>query len=343
MATLSRIVRGFVVPPATFLLLAAAGSASGGHGCCSKPPCDPAKESCKVTITTHALSVTGGGQALSRITKEPVEERYPAISPDGKTLLFTVKTYGANHAIREATIDGVDPDTGARRTLYTATSTMAGAPSWLPDGSVFVYPSNAPGQWSVVRALSNSPNAAVSVITSGDGAARPSVSPDGTHVAFSTTIRGTWNVAVSGIDGSQLTLLGEGDNPAWSPDGSRIAFTRNVNGHDHIFLADAKTGTNLVQITSGDVDDDLAAWSPDGKVIVFASNRGWNTRKGGGEDTTANLFVLNPDGTGLTQLTDGDGFSLDPAWGFDGWIYFSSNQAGNFDLWRLKPAGELAH
>jgi hypothetical protein len=139
MATLSRIVRCFVVPPATFLLLAAAGNANGGQGCCNKPHvCDPSKESCRVTITTHALSVTGGGQALSRITKEPVEERYPAISPDGKTLLFTVKTYVANKLIKEATINGVDPDTGARRTLYTATSTMSGAPSWLPDGSVFV-------------------------------------------------------------------------------------------------------------------------------------------------------------------------------------------------------------
>jgi TolB protein len=343
MATLSRIVRRFFVPPATLLLLAAAGNANGAQGCaCSKQKvCDPSKESCVVTVT-HVLSVTGAGQALSRITKEPVDEGAPAISPDGKTLLFTVKI-GPNNALKEETINGVDPDTGARRTLYTASSTMAGDPTWMPDGSVFVYPSNAPGQWSVVRALSNSPNAAISVITSGDGISRPTVAPDGTHVAFSTTIRGVWNVAVSGVDGSQLTLLGEGNNPAWSPDGSRIAFTRNVNGHDHIFLADAKTGTNLVQITSGDVDDDFAAWSPDGKVIVFASNRGWNTRKGGGEGTTANLFVLSPDGTGLTQVTAGDGLSLEPAWGFDGWIYFSSNQAGNFDLWRLKPAGELAH
>ena len=28
--------------------------------------------------------------------------------------------------------------------------------------------------------------------------------------------------------------------------------------------------------------------------------------------------------------------------GHDGWIYFSSNQIGNFDIWRLKPIGEFA-
>jgi Tol biopolymer transport system component len=75
---------------------------------------------------------------------------------------------------------------------------------------------------------------------------------------------------------------------------------------------------------------------------VFSSNRGWNTRPGGKEKTTWNLFLVHPDGTGITQLTDGDGSATQPEWGKDGWIYFSSNQAGSYDLWRLKPTGEFA-
>ena len=309
----------------------------------------------------HQLGVTGAGQALSRVTFAKVDEFYPAISPDGKTLLFSVVVFDtARLAAAEripastvrstlwmdGTIAGVDPDTGARRTLFTPTSHKSGEPAWLPDGSAFIYSSDAPGQFSLVRALSNSPNSAIKVLVNGEVAPwahRPTVSPDGTKIAFGTVIRNQFQLGIANMDGSQFTLIGEGTHPAWSPDGTRIAFTRVVGARSHIFLTDAGTGQNLVQITSGDTNNIQPAWSPDGEVLVFASNRGWNTRKGGSERGTWNLFVLKTDGTGLTQLTDGDGRSDSPVWGLDGWVYFASNQAKFFDIWRVKPVGELAH
>lgn len=289
------------------------------------------------------LGVTGAGQALSRITSDPLNEYQPTISPDGAVLLFDVRVLDQNveGGVRESTIVGVDPSTGARRTLYTSNQSLSMEPGWVPDGSSFLYSSNALGTWSLVRAMSAVPNAAVTIVVHGDtapAASTPEVSPDGRRVAFATKIRGTWTIAVADKDGANFTLFGEGTSPHWSPDGKRLVFQREVNGTNHLFTVDADTGTGLVQITTGTSDNKFPAFSPDGRYIVFQSNRGWEG-KGGAQ---ANLFLIKPDGTGLTQLTSGDVIAAQPDWGEDDWIYFTSDQAGNFDIWRLKPVGEFA-
>lgn len=290
-----------------------------------------------VVRVEHQLSVTGAGNALSRITADPVDELRPSLSPDGTLLLFDVAVNGGQGL--EQTIVGVDPNLPARRNLYTANTSQSRESAWFPDSRGFVYTTNSLGKWSLVRALSSAPNAAISVVVSGDMApyiSRPAVAPNGKRVAFSCRIRERWQLGVADIDGTHFTLLGEGFSPAWSPDGSKLAFQRFVDGYDHVFLVDASTGTNLVQLTSGASHDQHPSWAPDGKSLVFSSSRGWNTRPGATEDTR-NLFVIAVDGTGLMQLTDGDAETAAPFWGRDGWIYFSSNQAGDFDIWRLKP------
>ena len=293
---------------------------------------------------TKELTVTGAGSALERLTSEDVSEMHPAISPDGSTLLFEVRVYGPTSDIPEKqTLVAINPNTRAQRTLYTADTNKSDHPAWLPDGSSYVYASDSPGAWSLVRALTASPNAAVGVIAAGEIApdvSVPSVSPDGRRVVFATRLRGTWTIAVIHVDGSHLTLLGEGTWPSWSPDSSRIAFSRTVGDHDQLFLVNPDTGGDLVQLTSGEWDNNTPSWSPDAQYIVFSSTRGW--KKDTGESKRTNLFVLNRDGTGLTQLTGGASFAREPNWGRDGWMYFSSDAAGNFDIWRLKPTGAYA-
>jgi TolB protein len=302
-------------------------------------------------VQEFALSTTGAAQGLSRVTSDQVDEHMPSLSPNGSTLLFETITRAGMRS--ESAIVGVDPSSGARRTVYTANTSLAAQPAWDPTGRYFVYSSNSTGTWSLVRTISNSPNAAVSIVVSGESApivSNPSISPDGKLIAFSTLIRGVWHIGMNNLDGSGLmTLMGEGHDPAFSPDGTRIAMVRMVNARAHIFTLDAATGSQVVQVTSGDSDNVEPAWSPDGKYILFASNRaaskpprGYSTA---GERTQRrgrfNIFALRPDGTSLVQMTDGEANSGAPTWGTDGWIYFSSNQAGNFDIWRLRPSGEL--
>lgn len=297
-----------------------------------------------VEAPKRSLAVTGAGAALERLTTEPTTERRPQISPDGHILLFQVTVYESDTSdlIKQEVLNGVNPNTRANRTVYTSTNCLSNGPAWLPDQSSYVYASNASGAWGLVRALSAAPNAAVSVVAAGDiapGASWPAVSPDGSRVAFSVEVRGVRNIGIIGIDGSRFTLLGEGNMPSWSPDGQTLAFVRTVNGYDQLFLVNAADGTGLVQLTTGEVRNDFPSWSPDGQYIVFSSNRGWNRYSYASEKSVFNLHLCKRDGTGVTQLTEGDTIATDPNWGRDGWIYFASNQGGSFDIWRLKATG----
>lgn len=307
---------------------------------CKPPP--PAT----APVVRKQLTVTGAGGALERVTSEPVTERYPAIAPDGRVLLFCVEVYDElGESLQQSTLVGVEPNTRAQRTLFTSTASLADHPAWLPNQSSYVYSSNSPGQWSLVRALTAAPNAAVNVVASGEiapVASWPTLSPDGKRVALMAQVRGQWNLATIGLDGSQLTLLGEGERPAWSPDGNSLAFIRQVGDHTQMFILNPHSGTDLVQLTSGEYDHWSPTWSPDGQYLAFATNRGWNRFQGGTPKRIWNLFIVRRDGTGLTQLTDGNAMTIDPNWGTDSWIYFASDQAGNLDIWRLRPAGEYA-
>jgi hypothetical protein len=294
------------------------------------------------TVINLTLNITASAGGLTRITTDPGDEYEPSVSPDGKTLLFGVRITNASNAVQEA-IAGADPETGARRTMYTAPSGATRNPVWFRDGSSFVYASDASGSLSLVRSMAPKPNAAVSVILGADAApqlSHPSLTTDGKKIALQASLRGSTQIITVALDGSKLAIIGEGEAPEWSPDGKRVAFMRQVNGYRQVFLANAD-GTNIVQVTSDPSDSEAPTWSPNGKFLIFSSNRGWDKKAGATRESVRNLFAAKPDGTDLVQLTDGDAIAIDADWGKDGWIYFQSNQAGNFDIWRLRPNGEL--
>lgn len=279
------------------------------------------------------LVATGAATALSRVTADPLTEEWPSLSPDKATLLF--HTISVNASGQEVLgIVGVDPNTGARRTLYTSPKSSSGFPAWLPDGSSFVYATDTMGSPAIVRALSSAPNSGVAVAVAGQIApepAQPAVAPDGKRVAFRTYMTGQDQVAIAGLDGSNLTILGEGQAPQWHPDGGQLVFSRKVGDYQQLFLIDADTGTGLTQLTNESSNNMYPCWAPDGRHIAFASDRTGRLA----------LYTIRPDGTVTTGLTEGTKNATNPHWGSDGFIYFTSDAGGGWDIWRFKPIGEL--
>ncbi len=290
-----------------------------------------------------SLTVTGAGSALTRITTGNEDEWRPVLSNDLHMLLFEVDTvtqserYGAPRVVRRAIV-GVYPNSPNWRSIVTPPNAHAWFPSWMPDSHGIVYSGDSMGPLAILKTASDTPGSAVTMVVGNQMAANPSqpaASPSGKYVAFSTQMRGAaWNLAVVGIDGSHLTVLGEGAMPAWSPDEKKVCFVRSVSGQNQLFLMNPLTAGELVQITN-EGGNGGPAFSPDGKRIVFSSNRqgsGWN------------LYSVALDGTGLTKLTNGEGSALRPHWGKDGWIYFdwapTSDGTGTSDIWRFMPVGD---
>jgi Tol biopolymer transport system component len=77
-------------------------------------------------------------------------------------------------------------------------------------------------------------------------------------------------------------------------------------------------------------DANSPAWSPDGRKIAFQGENG------GDED----IYVVNGDGSGRTELTFSSAFDGDPAWSPDGRsIAFESTRGGNSDVFVIDAKG----
>jgi Tol biopolymer transport system component len=137
---------------------------------------------------------------------------------------------------------------------------------------------------------------------------------DETGYAALSVVRVT-DHAVRPITASDAQPSSGGD---WSPQGNEIAFSRHVNGdaHSSLWLVHAN-GSGLHELDvlglncggpASDPDADGCRdphWSPDGAKLVF---------QGITPETGSNIYTANPDGTGLTQITQ-EGSDNFPDWG----------------------------
>lgn len=143
----------------------------------------------------------------------------------------------------------------------------------------------------------------------------PTVAPDGAQGIYLTDRNGG-----SYADFRRLTIAPTGGfdtAPNISPDGRKVAFRRVLKdfGPDAmsaVFVIGVN-GRGLRQVTPYALDGAYPRWSPDGRRLVFSSNRDSNF---GLQD----IWVVEADGTGLTQLTHGgpENPSLLPDWSPDG-------------------------
>src|SRR5213078_4789795 len=129
---------------------------------------------------------------------------------------------------------------------------------------------------------------------------QPAWSPDG--LKFAVTDFNFLRIYLINVDGSNRTQITQPTTdwdadyePAWSPDGSKITFTRGTDCFsgcetEHLWVVNAD-GSNPTKLT--DTLANTHAWSPDGTKIIFGSQRG-------------DLFVMNPDGSSLTNITNTD-------------------------------------
>lgn len=104
-----------------------------------------------------------------------------------------------------------------------------------------------------------------------------------------------WSVPADGGVATRLTINdGEERFPRFSPDGELIAFTGYYDGNPDVYVMN-KYGGDITRVTYHPGFDEVIGWHPTKNKIIFSAYR--SDYPGYSE-----LFLINPDGTGLEKL-----------------------------------------
>jgi TolB protein len=205
------------------------------------------------------------------------------------------------------------------------------SPRWSRDGTKIAYSAEKNRQWGIYI-LNFSGLKADKVFSSLGTNIAADFTADGEELIFSSSKEGTPDLYSLNLKDSRLKKLtssyGINVSPAVSPDSKSIAFVSDRGGNPQIYIM-RKDGTDVRRVTFEGSYNTSPCWSPRGDKIIFSGRRGTNQ-----------IFMVNPDGSGLTQLTS-QGNNEDPSFSPDGrYISFSSDREGGKGIYIMRANGE---
>jgi len=170
----------------------------------------------------------------------------------------------------------------------------------------------------------------------------PAISPQGDKIAFSSDRGGDNESYVMNADGSnvrQVTDDGfDSSWPRWSPDGAKLVYATEYSMDDSYIWGINVDGTSATCL-GGDLGyNDCPSYKLDGSRIIFDC---FDPTVGASHD----LYVMNPDGSGATYLTDSSDIDEgSPAWSPDGsQVAYSAGAVGTetTNIYLLSPNTQL--
>ena len=260
----------------------------------------------------------------------------PQVSPDGKTVAFTVGTVDkvANRVLNQIFTVNID---GTRQRQITTGNSSSTGPRWSPDGKRIAY--NNGGQiWTMKP--DGADREQVTRLSSGGGGAVWSA--DGKWIAFSSEVYPECQT-----DACNKAEDEKAENSKVKAHVTERLLFKHWNEwrerkRAHVFYISSNGGA-AVDLTPGDFDSPPYAaasgvdysFSPDGSSIAFLRN----PDRIEATSTNSDVYLLPLSGGSAKNITSGrNGYEASPTWTPDGkYLLFRSQATATFeaDRWRI--------
>ncbi|WP_420385076.1 TolB family protein [Roseivirga sp.] len=175
----------------------------------------------------------------------------------------------------------------------TSLSSRDGHPVWSPNGQKIAFQSSRTGDSEVFIMDRNGRNITQMTESAGfDGI--PKWSADGLHIAFNSNRTGSPQVFVIHLADHKIDQVSNGNYPCFIQDWiskDELLVTAKVDGQSQLQIVHITNGSRITLDTPGHVT--YARSNGKGKIVFTQEN----------EEGIAEVFLMNQDGSHLTQLT----------------------------------------
>lgn len=270
----------------------------------------------------------------------------PDISPDGRKLVYASTQHKFTSDIY---IKSTDSRVVSQLTNDPANDVM---PKISPDGTRVAFASNRTGNWDIFVMPIAGGRAIQLTNTSADDL-HPTWSPDGTKLAFCRLgeVSGQWEIWITDVGNSGIaSFVSYGLFPTWCPVAGtgaagtdKIAFQKSRERGDRAFgiwtidFRDGQAG-NLTEVASTPIAACInPAWSLDGQWIAFATvpNPQQWAHSADARPPSADLWLIDINGSSRISLSAGSTVNLMPAWGPGNRLFFVSDRGGVDNVWSM--------
>jgi Tol biopolymer transport system component len=286
--------------------------------------------------TRRAIIFLGVSMALLFLASGllPTKPSAQTTSPEGKIAFVRPGAEPSEHCFGDPCADiwVMDADGSNQTNLTNTPDSNEGQPAWSSDGTRIAFSSDQDEVppftdiW-VMNADGTDQTNLTPTAPDADNfhEYQPSWAPSGAQLTFVREVPGqifseqpdifVMDTDPATNDAINLTQTDAREShPDWSPDGAKIAFSGVRNGGEEILTMDPD-GQNEEILTGDGTDafDEAPEWSPDSTKVVFQKQS-----QVGGCCEPWEIWGVNRDGSGDTNLTNHPSDDMGPSWSPDG-------------------------